>query len=522
MDFDAADREMDAKTIGTAPPTLRARAMSGIIWVGLQSIAARLTGIVGQVILARFLLSAADFGLIGLSLTFSTFGLLFQQSGIREVLVQRQRGFNRWANAAFWMSLALGIFGGAATLACAPAAARIFKQPRLLGLLVVVAATLPVNALAVVPIAKLQKELQFKRLSAVMAGEAVALTLLTILFAYIGWGPYCVVAAQLAVAFLRLPFLWTLERITVSRSLDFHYWRFLFGDSVMVLASGFAIAMVTQGDYIALGIFRSASDVGIYYFAFNLSLQLHTLLSAAFVNVLLAALSRLQSDKTRQKQAFLSVTRLLASVGIPLCFFQAAFARPLIEFVFGAKWQAAVPLLQVFCVGVGFRLATGPAYGMLKAQGRFRAYFMYAFSYCVLFEASVMLGAWLGGPLPVTIIAASFMILFDPIIIYLSIRGGISGLYELAAVYFAPVVAGLAAVAVSAAIARGLLGRFDGPAAGGAKLIVGFACLALGYPALSKLIAPSRWDELVRHLRPHVQGISSRLRRKAISTATPG
>src|SRR5665213_1872176 len=266
MDFDAADREMDAKTIGTAPPTLRARAMSGIIWVGLQSIAARLTGIVGQVILARFLLSAADFGLIGLSLTFSTFGLLFQQSGIREVLVQRQRGFNRWSNAAFWMSLALGIFGGAATLACAPGAARIFKQPRLLGLLVVVAATLPVNALAVVPIAKLQKELQFKRLSAVMAGEAVALTLLTILFAYIGWGPYCVVAAQLAVAFLRLPFLWTLERITVSRSLDFHYWRFLFGDSVMVLASGFAIAMVTQGDYIALGIFRSASDVGIYLF----------------------------------------------------------------------------------------------------------------------------------------------------------------------------------------------------------------------------------------------------------------
>ena len=68
-----------------------------------QTIGSKAVGMAGQVVLA-WLLMPADLGLWGKASIVMGFSGLIQQAGLRETLINRQRAYHLWANAAFWMS----------------------------------------------------------------------------------------------------------------------------------------------------------------------------------------------------------------------------------------------------------------------------------------------------------------------------------------------------------------------------------------------------------------------------------
>ena len=90
--------------------TLAQKTVSGFFWLTAQTLGSKLVNTVGQVILARLLLPES-WGLVGEAYTITAFAGLIQQAGLREILIQRQSHFRRWANPAFWMSLTLGCMG---------------------------------------------------------------------------------------------------------------------------------------------------------------------------------------------------------------------------------------------------------------------------------------------------------------------------------------------------------------------------------------------------------------------------
>jgi O-antigen/teichoic acid export membrane protein len=113
---------------------------------------------------------------------------LIQQAGLREILIQRQGHFNRWANPAFWMSLTLGCMGALIMVMLAPVAAWMYEDWRLLGLVLLLALSTPFAGLDIVPDAKLTSELRFRYLAWVKWLTAVGTMGLSIVFAKMGWG----------------------------------------------------------------------------------------------------------------------------------------------------------------------------------------------------------------------------------------------------------------------------------------------------------------------------------------------
>src|SRR5687767_7719447 len=104
---------------------------------------------VGQVILARLLLPEA-WGMIGMAYSVTAFAGLIQQAGIREILIQRQSHFGRWANPAFWMSLTLGCLGALVMVILAPVAAWMYEDSRLIWLILILAISAPFSGLDIV------------------------------------------------------------------------------------------------------------------------------------------------------------------------------------------------------------------------------------------------------------------------------------------------------------------------------------------------------------------------------------
>src|SRR5690606_17398595 len=114
----------------SARSELGRKTATGFAWLLLQTLSVKLATVAGQIVLA-WLLAPEDFGLIALAYSVVSFLTIFQASGLREILIQREREFSRLVSPAFWLSL---LIGGAVSLmivAAAPWAARIYNEPEL-------------------------------------------------------------------------------------------------------------------------------------------------------------------------------------------------------------------------------------------------------------------------------------------------------------------------------------------------------------------------------------------------------
>jgi PST family polysaccharide transporter len=243
--------------------------------------------------------------------------------------------------------------------------------------------------------------------------------------------------------------------------------------------------------------------VGVYYFAFNLSLQTAMLLALNLDAVLMPVLSKLKDDVPRQRDAFLSAARAVALVGVPVCFLQAAVAGPAIRLVFDPKWYGAVHVLQVLSVGMALRVVTHPAQTLMRAQGRFATLtwlnaigaiaFVAVTAVAAAGASDATAAAW------VALAVAGFFAVEGPGYALAAIRPAGGTWRDVTGIYAVPL--GLAA---AAAAAGWLVGRLL-PAAGGrgvaaVQMAVVGGTFAAVYVAGVWLIAPPALHDLLGRL----------------------
>lgn len=432
--------------------TLVQKTVAGFFWMMAQTVGSKMVNMVGQVMLA-WLLSPEDFGLVGLAYTVTAFATLIHQAGIREILIHRHAHFSRWATPAFWISLTAGCLAGAAMLVAAPIAAHVYEEPSLVGLVLVLALAAPFNGLDVVPDAFLVGELRFRYVALVKWIYAVGTMGLSVLFAHLQFGAYSFVLPQPIMLIVRLVMLWTVARPPIKRRLYLRRWKYLLNDSALLFLASFFIMLTWQGDYIVLGIWHDAKTVGIYFFAFNLSIQTMQVFTSNLSGVLFPALSKLQGDIVHQTRAFLRATELLALVGVPFCLLQAALAGPAIAMLFNSWWEPAIRVLQLLSIGMAVRLVASPGGSLMQAQGRFRTYLLVNAINSVVFLVLVGLAAYgVQGIAAAHWVAAAVMIYFafvGPVFMYIAIRPGGGRWGHIWHSYAAPVAASTLALSVA-------------------------------------------------------------------------
>ena len=437
--------------------SLGSRSAAGFLWMLAQTLGSKVAGIVGQVILAR-LLVPRDYGLVAIAYMVVSLPAILRQTGIPQIIIQKGPTFGRWANAAFWMELALGTATMLLMLAVAPFAAYAYKAPVLFGLIAFISTTAVFNALMSVPIARLTLDLQFKKLAALGLGYNVLAMLLSVGLAFYGFGPYSFVVPLPICMLLRLLAVWWLAPVRLHWHPQFYRWRAMAADSGRLMVGGLCYLLQIQADNLALSIWHSKATVGQYFFAANLSNQVLQLLTLNLASVLFPVLSRLNAEPARQTAAFLRATRVLALVGIPICVAEAVLARPAILVFFGAKWLPAVAMLQVMALTAVVNLVGNTAANLLQAQGRFHAAMVWALASAATFTVLVFAGSIFGGAVAVAAAGLLAAVAIVPLKLLAAIRPGGGRWRDVGGVYFWPI--GLAVAALLPAVGVELFCRW--------------------------------------------------------------
>jgi PST family polysaccharide transporter len=103
-------------------------------------------------------------------------------------------------------------------------------------------------------------------------------------------------------------------------------------------------------DKVLLGRFWGAAPLGLYTRAYGLMMLPVGLVSGPISCVMIPALSKLQRDEARLREAYLRGQQIIAFGSFPIMAILLAAAEEVIAVVYGPRWSAAVPLFRVLCI----------------------------------------------------------------------------------------------------------------------------------------------------------------------------
>ncbi|UCD74218.1 MAG: oligosaccharide flippase family protein [Phycisphaerales bacterium] len=405
------------------------------------------------------LLGGDEWGVIGLAMAVRVFTDVLRRTGLRQVLVQRHLKFNRWATPGFWMALAIGLAATVIMAAAAPVVARIYKEPELTALILILALVPPVGALGTVPLAKLQSDLRFRALaisdSACRIAQVALRVLLVLLLRDSGLGPLGYILPEPLAEIGRTSAYWWMARPKIRLAAQWRRWKFLLADSGWMFIATNANKLVEQADKLILGLFHATDVVGAYYWAYMISRQTIDVFVWNLEKILLPALSHLQLEPRRQVEAFLRAARLLAVLVVPACLMLAAVIDPVLHILLPkGQRDDSIPVIQVMSAAMSMWVIYGPTASLIKAQGRFKLFMVITWLYAIFFVAVITFAAWLGrliefnGAIAVAFAVGACMLIFGPIQAYIGIRPGGGTWRDVAGIYLPPIFFGLIAIGI--------------------------------------------------------------------------
>lgn len=470
------------------------RAVHGFALTIAQNAASRVVSLGSQLILAA-ILSPADFGLVGLTFSFSSLASALINVGVEDVAMQRGKALRLWLGAVFWISLGMSVAAGLILMAAAPILGHLYGSPSLMHLVAILGLTMPVGALSTAPGLILRSRMRFGFLSISATIELVAQVVMTVMLAWAGFGAFSFILPLPITAAARVVIWWRKLDLRIDLRARSGRWRFLVKNTAASTVTRLLIALIAQGDYIVLGLVASKETVGAYYFAFRLAVQPLWVIAGNFIGVLFPALAQLQQGSARERSAVINAVRLLAYAVMPLGFLQAAMAKPAMDVLFSSKWAASVPIIQVLSIGLALDSLSWVAETFLRARGDF-TWILRAFALQTpIFFALVLFGSLLGEGAGTAVAVTTYYALTQPFFVYGAFRRLGVTKADVALLYLKPITLSLCAVGTAVAVST-VLSQVS---------IIRLAIMApLALAAYSFLLvrfAREEWTQLVSRVR---------------------
>jgi O-antigen/teichoic acid export membrane protein len=403
--------------------------------------------------------------------------------------VQHAGDGRRAATTGLLLNLAGATAGLALCLALTPWLAGFFRidEPAALA---VAFTPLWLRAWMNVPLARLQKALDFRRCALVEAAQVLTYPALTIPLAVTGAGAWALVVGQAGAAAAGALAAWLLSAWRPRlREFDWETGRALLRYGRPLVWSNLLGMVNDRVDNWVVGRVLGPTALGLYVMAFRLATLPRTGFTFVVSRVLFPAMTTLQGDERRMREAFLRALHWVAACAIPASVALAMLAPDIVAVALGPGWGGVVTPLRVltgFALVASLAATTGDVF---KATGRSVLIFRIGLVHsAVLWTGLALLAprgvAWTG--LAVSLAAGvSGAVAFACAVATLRIRAGM-----LARVLAAPVAATLVMAAALAAAGELPL------APGAVRLVVSTALGMAAYAGAHLLLAPEDVREL--------------------------
>jgi teichuronic acid exporter len=353
---------------------LRKQALHGAFWSFTERFGRQGVQFILSIFLAR-LLEPKDFGVLAMITIFTALAHSVVDSGFGQALIQKQDASHEDESTVFWFNLGAGVAMAGVMFFAAPWIALFYEMPLLKPITRVLSINLAISGLGIVQHVLLSKELLFRQRMKANLVSLVVSGLTGLFMAWKGFGVWSLVVQALVQSAVRTTGLWIVHPWRPAFVFRWHSMRVLWKFGSNMLFSGLLTTFFDNIYSVIIGKIYSASDLGFFQRGKRLVQLTSQTVSGVVSGVNFPVMSKLQDDPARMRRMFSQVLRLTLLIVVPAMTGLMVTAPNLIYVLYGEKWMATVPYLQVCCI-------TGALYpvhllnlDILKALGRSDMFF---------------------------------------------------------------------------------------------------------------------------------------------------
>jgi PST family polysaccharide transporter len=332
---------------------LDAQFVGGLAWTAGAKWATQFVTWLSVLVAAR-LLSPADFGTVEMAGFVGNITNVLAEFGIGTAALQMRELSRRALAQLNTVAFLFSTLAFAVCAATAPLVAVFFRSPQLRLLIVVNSLAFFITAVQAVPLALLQRDMDYRRLSLAEAVQAVVQAVVLVCGAVAGLGYWSLVAAPMAgkAASAALTAFWKPVPYTLP------HWKEVaapmrFG--LEVATSKLAWAIYSQSDGIIVGRLLGTSALGAYRIAIDLASAPAEKLGMLIMRVTGPLFARVQADLALVRRYFLFISDGLALSIFPLVFGLAMVAPEAVTGLLGPKWTLSIVPLQWLALYMALR-----------------------------------------------------------------------------------------------------------------------------------------------------------------------
>jgi O-antigen/teichoic acid export membrane protein len=349
--------------------SLTDKTLSGFVWAFGERFGVQAMQMVIFIVLARVLTPEA-FGLMGMLAVFIAVSRSLTDSGFGQALIQKKETDEIDFSSVFYINLIVSVVIYGILYFTAPLIASFYGEPILVNLIRVLGLKFIIAAFSMVQIAKLTKEVKFKKLMLAKLPSTLLGGAAGIGAAYMGFGVWSLIIQQLTDATAYSIQVWIQSEWRPIWVFDWERVKELFDFGGKMMVEG-VLSKIYQNFYeIMIGRYFTTAQVGFYTQANKIKQLPVKNISNALSRVSFPVLSEIQDDNKRLKRAYKKILRQIFFVIAPVMVGGIVLAEPLFRLVLTDKWLPAVPYFQWLCISGLFYPANSYNLNILKVKGR--------------------------------------------------------------------------------------------------------------------------------------------------------
>lgn len=322
-----------------------------------------------QIILAR-LLDPEHYGVLSLMIIFTTLANVFVQNGFNTSLIQNKDVTEEDYSSVLWVSLGIAGVLYAGIFAAAPLIAVFYKMPDIVAPLRVLALMLLPGALNSVQLAKVSREMDFRKVFYSNLGGIIISGVAGIVVAYLGGGLWALVVQTLLNVAVACVIMFFTVRVKFRFVCNLNRVAVLFSFGWKLLASSLLDTLYTELRSLVIGKKYDSGTLGYYNRGKQFPQFIMGAVNGAVQSVMLPAMSGEQDDKAKVKELMRNSITLSAYVVFPIMAGLAAVAEPFVRLLLTEKWLPCVPYLQIYCFSFAFYPVHSCNLQAINAMGR--------------------------------------------------------------------------------------------------------------------------------------------------------
>lgn len=348
---------------------IKAKVISGLKWEATAKLAGQLVTW-GFTILVMRLLEPKDYGLMAMAMLFVSFLHLFKEMGMGAAIVQKKDIDAEILRRIFGAAIILNSTLFLLLFLSSPIIADFFGESRLTNLIRILSIQFLIIPFEIIPYSLLLKKMQYRGKSLVELGAAVSGGSTALLFAYLGFGIWALVAGTILQTLVRVAGLNVISPYLEKPCFSLKGLRNVLSFGGLVTIEQTLWFLYSQADVFIIGKLLGSKLLGFYSVSMHLASLPMQKINSVLNQVAFPAFSHIQGNQELVTNYLAKSLRLVNMFSFPVFFGIAVIAEEAVLVLLGEKWRAAILPMTILSVIMPIRMASNLFPTVARGVGR--------------------------------------------------------------------------------------------------------------------------------------------------------